>query len=221
MKTGGTTTGLSRKRFFLIPGTLEQNKALLQTIEATRVQTRDCFYQRLGASEPLIKWLRQGDCESVYCREIDAADVAAVPEFQRALEAGEKEFGNRDVARKWLSVNLPENIRDGFYKERQTELQKLIKAAEESSGGKVRSVMTDTKGTAYFTGLPVGTYVISSLLPVELATSTVTWNCEIKVKADDLLGEKPFLISNVREGPVKCVGIEKPLPACDRAALKR
>ena len=183
------------------------------------MRTRDCFYQSLGASEPLIKWLRQGDCESVYCREIEAADVEAVPEFQRAFAASQQEFGNRDLARKWLVVNLPEQIRDGFYKSRQAEFQKLIKQAEERNGGKILSVMTDTKGTAYFTQLPLGTYVISNLLPAEVGNSNVSWNCEIKVKAGDLSTEKPFLISNVREGPVKCIGVEKPLPACDLAAV--
>lgn len=219
VKTGNTTTGLSRKRFFLLPGTREQNKALIQTMENSSAQSRDCYYRRAGASDSLIKWLREGDCESVYCRGIEQADIEAVPEFQRALIVGQEEFGNRDLARKWLTVNLPENIRDGFYKTRQLELQKLIKQAEESGGGKVLSVMTDTKGTAYFTELPVGTYVISNLLPAEVGNANVFWNCEIKVKPGDLSTEKPFLISNVREGPVKCVGAEKPLPACNVAAL--
>lgn len=219
VKTGNKTTGLSRKRFFLLPGTLEQNKALIQTIENSTMKSRDCYYRRMGASEPLMKWLREGDCESVYCREIEPGDIEAVPEFQRALTAGEQELGNRDLARKWLTVNLPENIRDGFYKARQIELQKLIKQAEANSGGKVLSVMTDTKGTAYFTELPVGTYVISNILPAESGNANIFWNCEIKVKPGDLSTEKPFLISNVREGAVKCLGVEKPLPACDAAAL--
>lgn len=162
-----------------------------------------------------MKWLREGDCESVYCREIESADIEAVPEFQRALITGEQELKSRDLARKWLTVNLPENIRDGFYNVRQIELQKLITQAEESSGGKVLSVMTDTKGTAYFTELPVGTYVISNFLPAENGNANIFWNCEIKVKAGDLSTEKPFLISNVREGAVKCLGVEKPLLACD------
>lgn len=214
VKTGNKTTGLSRKRFFLIPGTLEQNKALMQAVESTSQRSRDCYYRSIGASEALIKWLQQGDCESVYCREIESEDVQAVPEFQRAFVAGEQEFANRDLARKWLTVNLPENIRDGFYKARQIELQKLINQAKETSSGTIRSVMTDTKGTAYFTELPLGTYVISNLVPTENGNSNIFWNCEIQVKAGDLANEKPFLISNVREGPVKCVGIERPLPTC-------
>ena len=219
VKTGNKTTGLSRKRFFLFPGTLEQNKALIQTIEDSRVKSRDCYYRSTGASEPLMKWLREGDCESVYCREIDSTDIDAVPEFKRAFLTGEQELKNRDLARKWLTVNLPENIRDGFYKARQIELQKLIKQAEQTSGGRVLSVMTDTKGTAYFTELPLGTYVISNLLPAENGNANIFWNCEIRVKAGDLSTEKPFLISNVREGAVKCLGVEKPLPACDASAF--
>jgi len=218
VKTGETTKGLSLKRFFLIPGTLEQNKALIQTIEQASIVTRDCYYRSIGGSDALIKWLQEGDCESVYCREIEPRDLegnTAVPEFQRARVAGEKELPSSDLARKWLTVNLPENVREGFYKTRQRELQRLIKQAEDSARAKVLSVMTDTKGTAFFTELPIGTYVISNLLPIESSNTSILWNCEIEVKPGDLAHEKPFLISNVRDRTVKCVGKEKPLPVCE------
>ena len=218
VKTGETTKGQSRKRFFLIPGTLEQNKALIQTIEQTSIVTRDCYYRSIGGSEALIKWLQEGDCESVYCREIETTDLEgdnAVPEFQRALVAGERELPSRDLARKWLTVNLPENVREGFYKTRQRELQRLIKQAEDSTRAKVLSVMTDTKGTAFFTELPIGTYVVSNLLPTVSSSASILWNCEIEVKTGDLAHEKPFLISNVRDRTVKCVGTEKPLQVCE------
>src|SRR5438132_9064787 len=77
--------GLSRKRFFLIKGSLDDNKSLLQSIEQRLVVSRDCYYRAIGASEALITWLKQSDCESVYCREVESKDVdgpAAVPEFQ-------------------------------------------------------------------------------------------------------------------------------------------
>src|SRR5262245_58216876 len=76
--------GLSRKRFFLFPGTLEQNRALLDAIERQPLVTRDCYYQKLGASAALINWFKEGDCESVYCRAVDKDFVTgpkAVPEF--------------------------------------------------------------------------------------------------------------------------------------------
>jgi len=62
-----------------------------------------------------------------------------------------------------LTVNLPDNIRDGFYRARQEELRTLIKQAETTSGATVLSVMGDRNGTAYFTDLEPGAYVISSI----------------------------------------------------------
>lgn len=221
VKVGESTKGLSRKRFFLIKGTLEQNKSLIDAIAQRTATSRDCYYRRLGASDALIKWLKESDCESVYCREIEPEDIDgadAVPEFKLAVAAGEKAFVSRDLARKWLTVNLPANIRDGFYKQRQEELRALLKRAEELSQGPVRSVMTDTKGTAYFTELTPGTYVVSNLVPGETGNTSISWNCEIQVKPGDLATEKPYLISNVQEKNVKCVGVDKPLPVCEPAA---
>ncbi len=218
VKVGDTTKGLARKRFFLIKGSAEQNKTALEAIDRQPLVSRDCFYKQNGASEALIRWLRQNDCESVYCREIDPEDLEgpnAVPEFQTALTAGEKEFGNRDLARKWLTVNLPERLRDGFFRNRQKELRELLERAQASSGAAIMSVMGDRNGTAYFTDLEPGAYVVSSILPVEIGNTGVTWNCAIQVKPGDLATEKPYLISNRPDRNVKCVGVERPLPVCE------
>ena len=220
---GTKAAGLSRKRFFLIKGSLEENNTLIRNIEQQSVISRDCYYRGIGASEALIAWLKQKDCESVYCREVEPKDIegaSAVPEFQRAVTAGEKEFGSRDLARKWLAVNLNEDLRSGFYTRQQQKLRALISQAEELSKGKVMSVMTDSFGTAYFTDIEPGTYVISNLIPTEVGTQSEIWNSEIKVKAGDLATEQPFLISNPgNKDPrdkknIKRVSVEKPLPAC-------
>ena len=219
VKIGDATKGLARKRFFLIKGSLEQNKSLVDEVMQRPFVSRDCYYRAAGASDRLINWLKDNDCESVYCRELQPGDVEgpdAVPEFQTALTAGEKEYGTQELGRKWLTNNLPEKLRDGFYKSHQPGIEATIKEAEALSGARVLSVMTDRNGTAYFTDLEPGTYTLSNILPTELGTTSLIWNCEVKVKQDDRAFEKPFLIMNRQEKNVKCVAVERPLPVCER-----
>jgi hypothetical protein len=217
VKEGDKNKNLGRKRFFLIKGTLKDNDSWIQMVAQQGPLSRECYYRQIGASTQLLKWLRDNDCESPYCRELEIKDVdgpEAVPEFQRAVAEGEAEFKSRETARRWATVHLPEKIRDGFYKANQQRLLALLAEAERVSGSKAQSVMTDRLGTAYFTDLEPGSYVISNLLPVEVGTSFVTWNCEVQVKVGDIATTKPFMISNRTERNVKCVGIEKPPPAC-------
>jgi hypothetical protein len=218
VRVGDSTKGLARKRFYLVKGSLQQNERWLRSVGQLPLISRECFYREQGASNNLIAWLKENDCESVYCREIEAKDVegpSAVPEFQQALAAGERQFRSRDLALKWLTVNLPDSIRGSFYQANQQRLRQLLAEAEMTSGSQVYSAMTDRNGTAYFTDLEPGTYVLSNLLPTQLGESAVTWNCELEVKRGDLATEKPFLISNRKDKNVKCVGVEKPLPSCE------
>jgi hypothetical protein len=212
-------SGLARKRFFLIKGSLSDNQSLIENMKRQPVTSRACYYRSVGASEALIAWLQQYDCESVYCREVDDwQQLAAVPEFQRAVAAGEKEFGSRELARKWLTVNLPAEIRDGYYRRQQQQLRSLI----ENAKAQVSSVMTDQKGTAYFTDIEPGTYVISNIIRTEGPESSSLWTCEVKVAAGDIAMamERPFQISNTRDmkpamlKQTKCFSEEQPLPAC-------
>ena len=211
--------GLARKRFFLLRGSREQNSEVVHAIEQNTFISRDCYYSKMGASEQLIAWLKSGDCESIYCREVAQEFVAgpkAVPEFARAFAAGQKEFGNDETAMKWLSTNVPANLRDGFYQSRQALLQSILKQAQSSPELQVRSVMTDSNGTAYFTELEPGPYVLSSIVPTELGSNAAIWNCEVQVKTGDLATEKPYLVSNRKDKNVKCVAVERPLPSCDK-----
>src|SRR5215813_11513134 len=51
--------GLARKRFFLVPGSLEQNRGLTEAIDRQPLTTRDCYYQKNGASPALMAWLKE------------------------------------------------------------------------------------------------------------------------------------------------------------------
>ena len=74
--------------------------------------------------------------------------------------------------------------------------------------------MTDRNGTAYFTDLEPGSYVLTNLLPVEIGSSATSWACDVQIKPGDIATEKPYFLSNRKDKNVKCVGVEKPLPTC-------
>ena len=219
LKIGESTKSLARKRFHLLKGTLEQNKTVIDAAEQNSYISRDCFYSKLGASQQLIDWLKAGDCESVYCREIEEEFVngpKAVPEFVTAYAAGEREFGQSNIGRKWLTNNLPPPLRDGFYRDRRNALDALLKQAEMVSGVHPLSTMTDRNGTAYFTDLEPGSYVLTSLLPIEVGESLDTWNCKVQIKPGDIATETPYQVSNKENRLVKCVAVEKPIPVCQK-----
>src|SRR5882762_8698024 len=58
-KSGDVTKELPRKRFFLIKGTLEDNRILIDKIKQAAVVSRECYYRSKGASAALIKWLNE------------------------------------------------------------------------------------------------------------------------------------------------------------------
>ena len=210
---------LPRKRFFLIKDSLDQNRSLIQQIKQTSVASRECYYRAHGASELLIKWLDENDCESVYCREIEAKYIdsnEAVPEFKAAYDQALKELKTPEVARRWLPNYLPAELRDGYYRTKTQTIDALVKQAEKSTGKAVMSIMTDRKGTAYLTDIDPGVYTISNLIGSETDKSTILWICEREVKATDLYiaMKRPFTLSNEKDPKVKCEVIERPLPVC-------
>ena len=138
----------------------------------------------------------------------------------RRPSAWAREYGNRELARKWLAPNLPENLVSGFYKLQTKDLQTFLEQSKKSPKEPTLSAMTDLNGTAYFVRLETGPYTISSILPIEVGTKALYWNCDFEVKPGDLATEKPFLISNRgNKDPrdiknIKCFAEEKPLPVC-------
>ena len=219
-KSAASTKDLPRKRFFLIKGSLDQNQSLIQQIKQTDVASRECYYRAHGASEQLVKWLDENDCESVYCREIEAKYIdsnQAVPEFKAAYNQALKELKTPEVARRWLPNYLPVELRDGYYKTKTQTIEALVKQAETTTGKPVMSIMTDRKGTAYLTDIDPGVYTISNLIGSETDKGTILWICEREVKATDLYiaMKRPFTLSNEKDPKVKCEVIERPLPVCN------
>jgi hypothetical protein len=219
-KTGGVTKELPRKRFFLIKGSLDDNKSLAEIIKQTPFESRECYYRSKGATEQLIKWLDENDCESIYCRAIEERYVLgadAVPEFKTAYDRALKELKTPDLARRWLTNYLLAEIRDGYYQARQHMIDSLVTQAEKLSGKPVISIMTDRKGTAYLTDIEPATYTISNLIPSETEKGNILWLCEREVKAADLAiaMRRPFILSNEQDPKVKCEVIELPLPVCN------
>ena len=220
-KSGEVTRELPRKRFFLIKGSLEENKGLIEMIRQADLLSRECYYRRLGASEALINWLKINDCESVYCREIEEKYLAgsdAVPEFQAAYNQGLRDSKTPELARRWLTTNLSPELRAGFYNQKQEVINALVTPAESTTKTKVMSVMTDRKGTAYLTDIEPGTYTISNLVGSETEKTSILWVCEKEVKAVDLAVamKRPFTLSNERDPKVKCEIVERPLPVCGK-----
>jgi len=220
-KSGDATKELARKRFFLIKGSLEENKSLIEKIKQTEVISRECYYRSKGASEALLKWLKESDCDSVYCREVEEKYVAgseAVPEFKAAYDKGLRDFKSSELARRWLTVNLADDIRSGFYNQQQRTVDALIAQAESSTRTRVLSVMTDRKGTAYLTDIEPGTYIVSNLVGSETEKTRILWACEREVKAADLAVamKRPFTLSNEKDPKVKCEVVERPLPVCGK-----
>src|SRR5450432_3172177 len=210
-KAADALKAVGRKRFFLIKGTLQDNNSVIESMKQGPLTSRECYYRRIGASDKLIAWLKDGDCESVFCRKVETEFTEgehAVPEFEKAVAVGtgKKEFFfDRNVARDWLVVNLPEKIRSGFYDEQQANIKTIVSLAEAASRASSLSVMTDSRGVAYFTDVPVPpdkdkkfVYVISNIVPAEIAGHSVIWNCQIELTSEDAGGEKQYLIPNTR-----------------------
>jgi len=218
-KSAGATRDLPRKRFFLFKGSLETDGQVLEKIRQSALTSRECYYRSHGASNALIKWLEENDCESVYCREIELKYLSgtdAVPEFQAAYEQAKLELKNDELARRWLTNYLTPEIRSGFYDEKKKAIQSLQSLIETDLKTPVISVMTDRKGTAYFTNIDPGIYTISNLAPSETEKSNILWICEREIKAVDLgtAMKRPFTLLNEKDPKVKCEIIERPLPVC-------
>jgi hypothetical protein len=162
---------LERKRFYL----LDRSALEAEGGNWAGLPKREDFLK--GASPQLREWLAKHDCDTLYCPEYEAeyADaVKTVPEFGKAFEEGKRKYGNNQkLALKWITVNFPlKSARTEYYKRKKAWLEQAAQKA-----GKVSSVMTDEKGTAFFTGVKLRSYYVSNLIPLE--EGGILWDCQV------------------------------------------
>jgi len=216
VKIGTANERLKRKRFYLFRGGLAENRQLVDKLKTSAAPaSRDCFYCSLGASAEYIAWLKSEDCESPFCRAIGADDVAKVPEFKSAYQKGLQQFKNKpDLARNWLTVNLPAPLRNGFYMQRKSVVDSLLKGATP-----LQTSMTDSVSVvAPFIDIPLAAstaemFLVTNVVPFELGGKTYLWVCEVKV--DDKKRAKLSLNLDKANKPAgKCEVVVRDVAPC-------
>jgi hypothetical protein len=189
VKIDGKSGIISRKRFYLFSGGLTANRSMLDRIKAADIRSRDCYYGEKQASPQFICWLKAENCESPYCRTLTDADIQQVPEFKAAYTKGLTQFkGLPEIARGWITTNLPTIFTSGYYEESKSLATRLLGTAVP-----IKSTMTDVKGVkTTFTDIPLTfaggkttqTYLVSNVLPFEYSGKSYVWACEVEVGAE-------------------------------------
>jgi hypothetical protein len=219
VKIDGKQEKLMRKRFYLLRGGLTENKPLVERLAAATIESRDCFYTRISASSEFICWLKTENCDSPYCRGISDEDITRVPEFRVAFDKGMRQFrGRRVVAADWLMTSLTPVLASGYYRQRRTEVTRLLGETEP-----LQSSMTDSVTVkSIFIDIPLSTgasekFLVTNILPIEFAGKSYLWACEVEIGA----GKSMSLRLSIPEGgkPVKnCEVWVKELPICKTGA---
>lgn len=201
-------TQLARKRFYLSSCPFNLDK--IPT--AARPPTRGDYYSNIKASPQLVKWLEDNNCDTVYCRELTAAEAGCksgeavcVPEFVSSYEEALRKLkGDAELARRWVTnygpLAAPE-LRVGFYEQKMKWLDAVVKEAERAASlpaGTIRTAVTDRRGVAYFYDLCPGTYYISTLAPVEVGGERIVWETTaINVKGPKAGEVEPLAVTPV------------------------
>jgi hypothetical protein len=221
VRVEGKQERLKRKRFYLFRGGLAANKALIDRLRATEFTSRDCFYCNLKTSPEFREWLRAEDCESPFCRAITAEDAARVPEFKAAVDKGAQQFGRRPVlAREWLTTNLAPGLRDGFYLQRKSAIERVLDGVKPLQTGMTDSVSVK----AIFIDIPVApaagktteTFLISNIAPAEIGSKSYVWACEVEIGADKK-AVRSLPVPDPGKSAAGCEVFVRDIPVCEAA----
>ena len=219
VKVDGKQERLKRKRFYLFRGGLAANKALVDRLRSAEFVSRDCFYCQLKASPEFRAWLKAEDCESPFCREITADDAAKVPEFKAAVVKGSQQFARKPaLAREWLTTNLAPELRDGFYLQRKSAVERVLAGVKPLMSGMTDSVSVK----AIFIDIPVAppagksteTFLLSNISPAEVGGKSFVWACEVEI-GPDRKAVRSLPVPEPGKRADKCEVFIKDLPKCD------
>jgi hypothetical protein len=190
--TNPNKLALARKHFYLYSSPFNlANNVNLKTAPALKA-----YYNGVGASPQFIEWLTENNCETIYCRELTAAEVTCsdskkcVPEFITAYRnALAKLNRNQELARKWITNYEPlssAKLRTGFFEAKTEWLKGAVEAIEKGAGNdsRIRSTISDKDGNAFFYDLCPGTYYISSIAPIEIAGAEIFWETAKPIKVE-------------------------------------
>lgn len=223
VKVDGKKIDLSRKRFFLFKGGLQDHDALTKRMETAEITSRNCYYNAQKASAGYICWLQAENCESPFCRIVEAryvdpADPMNVPEFSAAYAKGLKLFGNRkELALAWVIPNMPEDLVDGYYRQQQKVLAGVLGTTKYVTSSMIDSSSTKTT----FLDLPLTggetktKYLVSNVLPIEIGDKSYVWTCEKDVEPG-----KKIILDMSRSGK-NCVTAVRDLRKCETAACEQ
>lgn len=186
VKIDGKQEKLSRKRFYLLKGGLNENKDLIDRLRTAEIRSRDCYYGDAKASPEFICWLKAENCESPYCRAVERDEVDRIPEFKAAYQKGLAQYkGRTDVARDWITTNMAPALVSGFYIERRRLTERLLAGSKP-----LQSSMTDSVTVrAIFLDIPVvpsagkkgEAFLVSNIVPIEFGGKSYLWTCEVEI----------------------------------------
>lgn len=228
----GKLEKLERKRFYLLRGGLEANKNLIAKLKTAELISRDCFYSQMKASSEFICWLKEEDCESPFCREIEKTDIDTVPEFRAAYQKGLSQYGNRPaLAQNWLTTNLASPLRDGFYQKRKSLLESILGGVKPVQSGMIDSKTVRVLFIDIALNLSAAdgkkteteTFLVSNLLPIEIGNKSYIWACEKEIKEIGEGGNTKLALNVPEEGKTikGCEVIIKDLPVCKTEGCKK
>jgi hypothetical protein len=210
---------LERKRFYVFPGGLRENQALLDRLKTAELTSRDCFYTGLQASPCFIKWLGEVNCESPFCRKIKREDIQGVKEFEAAYAKGLAAYRNRpDIALSWILNNLPTDLVTAYYRHQRGIIDKALGLQKP-----LQTSITATGAETIFPGLAVtdksSKYLVSNILPVEIDDKSYVWACEVDVKPNK--PERLVLALPLAPNKKNCVLFANPLRVCSTEACEK